>query len=186
MSFTFTSTIPASGNNPSNDQPLMLVNNASTASIISVDHVGFNTANGGTHKQVSFSSENTPGAQTDPASVLYTAPGTASSIAAPYYVNQNATFPMLAIKAFGIFNGTSAAITQSFNVNTIVRNSATSYTVTLNANVVTGTGYGVLITSNSSSGSGVNYYTVTSNTTFNIHTNGVLDPTSVTFIVLQI
>lgn len=52
MSFTFNSSIPAAGNFPGNDQPLMLLNNISTAGLIAIDHIGFNTANGGAHTHV--------------------------------------------------------------------------------------------------------------------------------------
>lgn len=53
MSFTYTTGIPASGNNPSVDQPNMQTNTNSISSLIAVDHVGFNQAgNGGKHNQV--------------------------------------------------------------------------------------------------------------------------------------
>ena len=50
--YTFDTTVPAANNAPRNDQPVMQTNNASTSGLIGVDHVGFNTANGGAHKQV--------------------------------------------------------------------------------------------------------------------------------------
>lgn len=52
MSFTFNDAIPAAPNNPSADQPDMLQNNISTNAILDVDHITFNTANGGKHKYV--------------------------------------------------------------------------------------------------------------------------------------
>lgn len=52
MTFTFNNAIPASGNNPSVDQPGMLTNNISTANIINVDHRGFNQTSGGKHKVI--------------------------------------------------------------------------------------------------------------------------------------
>lgn len=52
--YTFTDSIPASANYPGNDQPKMLVNNASTKSIIGVDHITFGLNNGGEHNQVTF------------------------------------------------------------------------------------------------------------------------------------
>lgn len=60
MSFTFNSGIPASGNNPSSDQPIMLQNNVASEGIIAVDHIGYNASGGGQHKQVTFNSNNTP------------------------------------------------------------------------------------------------------------------------------
>jgi|SRR5579872_2653980 len=58
--FTYTSPLPVATNDPSVDQPNMTVNNTSNAGIWEVDHVGFNENNGGTHLQVSFSSNNVP------------------------------------------------------------------------------------------------------------------------------
>lgn len=60
MSFTYNNAVPASGDNPSVDQPDMLTNAQAIASIIAVDHVGFNTAGGGKHLQVTFNSNNVP------------------------------------------------------------------------------------------------------------------------------
>lgn len=52
--FTYNDLIPATNNNPSDDQPEMLKNTVSIENIIDVDHVGFNTNNGGNHRQVRF------------------------------------------------------------------------------------------------------------------------------------
>lgn len=47
--YSFDDSIPDAANNPSQDQPLMKINNQSTAALIDVDHYGFNVANGGYH-----------------------------------------------------------------------------------------------------------------------------------------
>jgi len=55
--------IPASGNNPSTDQPNMKTNNDNIATYVAVDHVGFNASAGATsghHLQVTFDSNNVP------------------------------------------------------------------------------------------------------------------------------
>lgn len=65
-SFTFYNNIPAAANNPSVDQPKMLVNNQSENSIWDVDHVGFNTSGGGRHTQVTFNSNEVPVPPTSP------------------------------------------------------------------------------------------------------------------------
>src|SRR5437868_3312089 len=57
MTFTFDSSIPASANNPSNDQPIMLTNNIASEGIIAVDHIGYNVAGGGQHKEVTFNND---------------------------------------------------------------------------------------------------------------------------------
>lgn len=61
--FTFDTTVPAANNAPKNDQPIMQINNASTAGLIAVDHVGFNFPDGGYHKII----HQTP--QSDPVSI---------------------------------------------------------------------------------------------------------------------
>lgn len=48
-SFTYNPAIPNGPNSPSADQPIMKQNAASINSIIAVDHIGFNTNNGGWH-----------------------------------------------------------------------------------------------------------------------------------------
>lgn len=68
--FTFTTTVPAANNAPASDQPLMQVNNASTNSIINVDHYTFNNNSGGLHKQVTMPVESIPASAVGQA-VLY-------------------------------------------------------------------------------------------------------------------
>lgn len=58
--YIYNAGVPNSDNDPSIDQPDMLINAQSIASIIGEDHVTFNNAVGGTHKQVRFSSNNEP------------------------------------------------------------------------------------------------------------------------------
>lgn len=58
--FSYTTNIPFSSNSPSVDQPNMQTNTNSTANILAVDHVTFNAANGGTHKQVTLNTSNIP------------------------------------------------------------------------------------------------------------------------------
>jgi hypothetical protein len=49
VSFTYNNLVPATNNDPSVDQPQMLINTQSINSIIAVDHIGFNAGNGGYH-----------------------------------------------------------------------------------------------------------------------------------------
>lgn len=60
MTFSFNTNIPAAPNDPSVDQPDMLTNNQSTNLLLAVDHISFNTAGGGQHKQVTFNGNNVP------------------------------------------------------------------------------------------------------------------------------
>ncbi len=52
MSFTYTTGIPAAGNNPSVDQPKMQTNTNSINSLIAVDHFTFSSGNAGAHNRV--------------------------------------------------------------------------------------------------------------------------------------
>jgi len=64
--YPFNTLIPAAGNNPSNDQPLMQTNNASTNSIIGTDHLTFGTASGnqtdGMHTIIHLPTQSVPSA----------------------------------------------------------------------------------------------------------------------------
>lgn len=72
MTFIFNDGIPAAGNNPSNDQPIMLSNNVANAAIWEVDHIGFNTNGGGLHEQVTFLANQTaPGLPSGSVAALY-------------------------------------------------------------------------------------------------------------------
>lgn len=57
MSFTYTNAIPVGTNNPSQDWTNMNTNTTSISGLIAVDHIGFNTANGGYHNVVHFSNQ---------------------------------------------------------------------------------------------------------------------------------
>lgn len=140
MSFTYTTGIPATNNDPSVDQPDLLINTNSVNSLLDVDHVSFNAQNGGTHKQVRYSSKNTPGAQTDPQSTAFTANGTADpTVPQHFWKNSQGTYPMSALKAFTVITPSNVAHTQGNNYNIAsLAGSGTTATITLNANTVFG------------------------------------------------
>jgi hypothetical protein len=193
--FTFNAAIPASNNNPSVDQPVMLQNNIATNGILAVDHVTFNETQGGTHKQVTFSSENLPTTPLDPISVLYTNPGTASTNAELFYINASGTFLLSSIKAFAAITGSTGVALSQFNIPTISRTSAGRYNLTLSPNVVTGTNWGVVVSlSQSTTGIWTANYTVGSGGTLaigiNLYTSNftgtATDPISFTVAVIQV
>jgi hypothetical protein len=183
--------IPDGPNNPSNDQPKMKTNTNAIQTLISVDHVGFNTDGtppngvGGHHLQVSFDGKNAALAQTDPQSVLYTASGVASTVADMRFRNQNKIFPVNLIRAYGIVDGVAGGIvaSQSINVASAIRNAAGSYTITMDASTTTTDKYAVFLAVNASSLLNIRYV-ITSATQFNVF--AALDPTEFVFIVLQI
>lgn len=154
-SFPFTNTIPAANNSPSNDQPLMLINNQSTASLLAIDHIGFNAAFGGDHLQMhlpQFSTSNTAvSSQANQGSVIYTAAGTADSTHAQCFFkidNAQLNFLLSGIRAFALVDNTGAIVaSQSLNISSITRNSAGDFTVNLTTNAVTSANYLVLISS---------------------------------------
>lgn len=180
--FTFNNAVPAAGNNPSIDQPDMLTNNVSEDGILAIDHVSFNTNDGGTHKQVNFINKFVQPAQTDPSSVLYTVSGTASTKADMRFKNENGIFPVNALRAYGsyVVLAGSAAFVDSFNVTRT--STATVTTITMPAGITTGTSFTILafITDNNSI-----TYAITGADTFTLTNNIGAANKIVSFIVLQ-
>lgn len=150
MTFIFNTTIPAANNNPSFDQPDMLTNNQSTDGILAVDHVSFNTNNGGNHLQVHLTQYQNPavvnGSATE-GSVIYGAAGTADSAHAQcFFKNPNGIFPVSALRSFGSFAMTpnNVTIINGINFTVLVDATALFATVTLTAGVVAGSNYVVI------------------------------------------
>lgn len=72
MGIPYTPTIPATNDDPANDQPLMQQNFSSINTWINIDHVGFSNASYGEHNQVTFANVTSPATPSNPASILYT------------------------------------------------------------------------------------------------------------------
>lgn len=193
-SLPYTTTIPAAGNDPADDQPLMQTNYASINTLIGVDHVSFAGPGYGEHEQVTFNNKNTPSTPTDPVSVLSTASGTASSVSQLTYTTQNAVLPLSCVRAFGLANGGGIVSSQSFNVSSVVRTGAGTYVVTLVANAVSSANFAVLVSGNvatSFNAGQIAGYEITGVGTFQLNFRGFtgtfgVDPTTFSFIVLQI
>jgi len=164
--FEFNVSVPATDNNPSVDQPQMLINTTSENSIWAVDHISYNSNNGGTHLQTSFSNFQTnPVLPSDPGannpSIGYPAAGGADVTNAQYYFNNPlAQFLLSSVKAFGVFT-TAASVTtlgNSFNVLSISGGSGMggTYLITLKSGVVIG--QNVVVFANDAAGvNGVNW-----------------------------
>lgn len=90
MTFTFNNAIPSANNDPSADQPDMLINNQSNLSIWAVDHRTFNVANGGTHLQVSMADQAAPAIPGGLTSVLFSNLQGGQSV--PFWKNALATY----------------------------------------------------------------------------------------------
>lgn len=156
MTFPIDTNIPAATNYPGDDQPRIKANFTSISGYLAVDHVAPGTANAGDHKQVTVASKNVPGGlTTDPASILYTGNGVASSVAQMFWVNQSSRFHMSAIRAWGFIRvslpppgpPTAQTITQTYNVASVSRTAAGNYVVTLSAGAVDSNDYAVLVSS---------------------------------------
>jgi hypothetical protein len=199
--FSYNTGVPAAPNNPSVDQPEMLINCESINSILAVDHVTFNTSgtgtpgsSGGQHLQVTFNGKNVPsGLPTDPLSIIYSNSGTASTISQLFFSNQNSIFHLSPIRAWAYVNSAGVInASQSFNVSAITHPSAGNYNVTLTANAVSSANFAVVVTSSVSSTFTARIPNVsvtgtgTFTCTFSSTTGSNADPQNFSFIVLQI
>jgi len=204
MTFVFDPTIPAANNNPSVDQPVMLANNVASDGIIAVDHIGYNLINGGNHLQVHLPQYTAPtivnGSATE-GSVIYSAAGVADTAHAQCFFKNanNINFPMSFIRAWGYASGNIASPTnsiinnQSSNVTSVIRTGLGIFTVTLNANVVTGVDYGVLVSSliqSTANGTQCGFFNLGAGV-FELHFlkldgSAFTNPTSFAFQVMQI
>ena len=152
MSIPYNINEPAANVYPGDSQPRMLVNTSSISTIISVDHVGFNTPGGGQHEQVTFNGNNVPAAPVGVISVLYTNDGIANPpVPELFWKNSQATLPISLPKAYAVFQATGApALLNSFNIASVAPSgpfgATSNYTITVSANVIFGNDPGVLIT----------------------------------------
>lgn len=135
MSIPYNLNIPFATHNPSVDQPGMEQNNNSIATFVAIDHVGFNTAGGGEHAQVSFYGNNIPALPTTTVSgnnqgILFTNTVNAGTVNQLFYyagtaaqssnqytaaANQGSTFLLGGMIAkWGIANTNNPAVTTTF------------------------------------------------------------------------
>lgn len=71
MTFKYFPSLPNPPDDPADDVAGMQTNSGSIASIIAVDHVGFNVTGGGEHAQVTFNANNVPSPPVSPP-ILFT------------------------------------------------------------------------------------------------------------------
>lgn len=190
-SFVYNNGVPAANDNPSDDQPDMLTNAQSIQSILAVDHVGFNTANGGTHLQVTITSNNTPSTPVNPSSVIFTDAGTdiggVNSNSQVLFTNAVGTYLLSCIRAFGSFTSSPGAVSSfnnAFPSNMTISGSVSSYTITLPANLVTGNNIVVLLSSTGSNSSFIPTWSFT-NPTLTISNVQSSVSRIVSFLILQ-
>lgn len=151
-SYSFNTNVPFATDDPSDDQPDMKINNQSTNDILAVNHVTFNTANGGMHTRVDYVNTLTPGSvvDIDPISTAYTIPGVADPTHPQnVFTNSQGTFPLSALRAFGIFSlTTTPTIIYSYNVASIAFVATRTFNITLTANATSGNNVVCLVSMN--------------------------------------
>jgi hypothetical protein len=191
MSFTYNTGVPATNNDPSIDQPQMLNNTIVIDEILDVDHITFNADNGGKHRQNTYPDVTTQGTQLGLAGVGYTIQGTANTGAPQWsFKNSISDFTPTTMRAWAFCNNGGIVNNQKMNVDSVVRNAAGNYTVTLKTNAVTGTDFGVLVSCQPASGFLFYSYTILAAGSFRLffgpNNSILLDPTNFTFQVFQI
>lgn len=153
--FSYNVGVPATNNNPSDDQPEMLINTQSIKNLIDVDHLSFGVNDGGTHKQVTIVSNNVPAAPTNPTAIFYTNTGDESLVSEAFFRNQKGIFNFSTLRAFGVFTtaigGASVPLDMGMNVVDPIAKSSSVYTVSLTPGVVTGTTVAVFLNHSSDS-----------------------------------
>jgi hypothetical protein len=145
--------IPDAPNDPADDQPIMKQNYANIAGFLAVDHVAAGTNPGaGFHAKVTINNVAAPAAPIDPVSVMYTAAGTASTVADLRFRNANAIFPVSALRVCCLVQvvkgdpiNTFYVPLNQFNVLTVEKTATgglgDTYTVTFATNAVTTSSY---------------------------------------------
>lgn len=208
--FAFNTGVPASGNDPSVDQPDMLTNNVSDNAIWGVDHLAYGSAgsggagaSAGQHLKVTYNSKTTPapGTPVDPISIsntadatsapaVPTATGSASAVAQEFFTNSNGKFPTSAIKAFGVFTATQIAglVTPFMGMNVVSITSSglgVTYTIALTPNAVVGTTALVFATT-SNLNRGISWSLAANTLTLTVNVNSAISGDKISFAILQI
>lgn len=172
--FEFNTGVPNEDNNPSVDQPDMLINTNSENSIWTIDHISYNSNNGGNHLQTGFPDFRVPVLPSDGGanhpSVAYPAAGVADVNNPQYYFkNAVSNFLLSGMRAFALCASGGGTIGgQLINVVSNTRNSLGNYTITLTANTTASSNYLVFIQPLSSATSIISSVVITSATVFTV------------------
>jgi hypothetical protein len=203
---TYTAGIPNTPNNPSNDQPIMKVNNDSNNIIWGIDHHGFNDNQGGWHNIIRMP-VGVPAVP--PPAILLPAPvgqvfvNTVGTDVQLFYesslgvvtqlTNSTGSAGYLGIKAWALAGVGGIIGGESFNVVSVTRASMGLYNVVITPGVLNGTGtFMVLVSSalNAATQAVVGNYILTGPSTFNLDfvlrfDGSQADPLSFSFQVMQ-
>ena len=159
-----------------------------------LDHVKFsNASNQGKHQKSTYIETSDPTTLANELTV-YTKENPTTAVTDLYYRREsNGVVGQLTIfKAWGIFNGNSGALSDSFNITSVTRTGVGAYTVTM-TNVLPNTNYGVLIMGQMNSAfttGGIPGFTILSTSQFNIFVKSLTatmgaDLNPVCFMVFQ-
>ena len=106
MSFTYFSGIPVPTNSPSQDVSNMQQNTTTIGNWVVTDHVGFNNVQGGQHKQITFSANETaPGLPNGSVSALF--PNLQGGQSWPFWQNGLGTIQLISGMPSAVTNGTT-------------------------------------------------------------------------------
>jgi len=181
--------IPDGPNNPSADQPKMKTNTNAVHEILEVDHVTFNTPNGGTHKKITYIDKHTAASVSDPSALSYTNDGVANPThPQQYYKNSQGVFPISAVRAFGTFTaGINPTMIQYYNVDAAVVGAGTIVTpwvITLSSSTVVNSEDVVILATVSDSSRSTGYTFTNPTLSINLSNNAI--GKKVNFVILQI
>ncbi len=190
---TYNPAIPQATDRFRDSQPEFLNNFTLLNTYFGIDHFTFDAlSNNGKHKQVTLPDRTlTPPAPGASECALFAK--TTGGVTTPFLLRDGLAAPeyaILPIRAFGAFTG-AGVIVSAQNCTSSAFAPGTGFTITLPANVVSGTSYGVLITA------GVNalnpqfsgFYSIVNATTFNVgfrnNSGTFLAPDFFTIAVIQ-
>src|SRR5215469_11178606 len=126
---TYNTGIPAAGNTPAHDQPLMQQNFTQIATSYNTDHIALNSgSNAGFSNKTTLVQQGSDPANVVNAGIAYTkAVGARTELF--YRPDGGPIIELSIIKAWGSFNGANGALFDSNNVSMVTRTGAGSYTV---------------------------------------------------------
>lgn len=162
--FSYTTDIPAAGNNPSLDQDPMMVNTNSISAWSAVDHLGFKVENGGTHTQITFANQVVAPSPINGTAIIYPIIPQGSASPNPQVVLNNslpassdaamgASFILSCVKAFGVFTPSSSLVNSFLNsMNATISGSNAAYTITITGNAVVSSSASIFIYQSNNSG----------------------------------
>ena len=176
--------IPAANDLLSADQGPMQENFQSIQTLIDIDHVDFVQGQFGQHKQVNLSIDQAATPLAGAKGVLYANTDTQTSLSQVFYQPAGTSIPFLmlsAIKAFGSFQGSTSGTSTICAFNAAASVTSGSYTITLNAGVLSNTN-AVVIISVTGNAQNLSYHLVDEkHISITINTN----PITINYVILQ-